>query len=66
MGTATTYFFFEVMATEDPQAVSFLQENLLLIGIAVVVIFGYLVLLIRKRWKKGFRHDNVQKPNSSG
>jgi hypothetical protein len=52
------------MNTQDPQAVNFLQENLLLIGIAAVLIFGYLVLLIRKRWKKGFRHDNTDKPDS--
>jgi len=51
------------MNTEDSQSINFLQENLLLIGIAAVVIFGYLVLLIRKRWKKGFRHDDVRKPN---
>ncbi len=49
------------MSGEDPQAISFLQENLLLIGIATIVIFAYLVLLIRKRWKKGFRHDDVKK-----
>jgi hypothetical protein len=49
------------MGTQDPQTVNFLQENLLLIGVAAAVIFGYLLLLMRKRWKKGFRHD-VTKP----
>jgi hypothetical protein len=53
------------MGTQDPQAVSFLQENLLLIGVVVVVIFGYLLLLIRKRWKNNFRHLDGQKHDSS-
>lgn len=52
------------MNQQGPEAVSFLQENLLLIGIIAVVIFGYLLLLIRKRWKKGFRHDTSGKSNS--
>ena len=52
------------MTTQDPEAVSFLQENLLLVGIAAIIIFGYLVLLIRKRWKRGFRHNSVNKPDS--
>jgi hypothetical protein len=53
------------MTTQDPQAVSFLQENLLLIGIIVIAIFGYLLLLIRKRWKNNFRHDDGQKHDST-
>lgn len=53
------------MATQDPQTVSFLQENLLLIGIISFVIFGYLLLLIKKRWKRGFRHDDESNPKST-
>lgn len=52
------------MTLQEPQAVNFLQENLILIGVAAIVIFGYLVLLIRKRWKRGFRHDDGRKPDS--
>ena len=53
------------MNQQGPEAVNFLQENLLLIGVIALVIFGYLLLLIRKRWKKGFRHDTTNKPDSS-
>ena len=49
------------MNQQDPQTVSFLQENLLLIGVIAFAIFGYLLLLIRKRWKKGFKHDRPGK-----
>ncbi len=52
------------MNQQGPEAVSFLQENLLLIGVIAVIIFGYLLLLIRKRWKKGFRHDASSKSGS--
>lgn len=36
---------------------NFLGLNIILIGIVALVIFGYLILLIRKRWKKNFLHD---------
>lgn len=49
------------MIQEEPQSVSFLQQNLLLISIVGLAIFGYLVLIIRKRWKKNFLHDKQQK-----
>lgn len=52
------------MNQQAPEAVNFLQENLLLIGVIALVIFGYLLLLIRKRWKKGFRHDTINKSDS--
>ncbi|MEW6511566.1 MAG: hypothetical protein AB1428_11490 [Bacteroidota bacterium] len=42
---------------QDPQSVNFLGLNFILIGVVALVIFGYLVLLIRKRWKKNFLHD---------
>ena len=40
----------------DPTLVDFLKNNLILIGIILLVIFVYLLLLIRKRWKQGFLH----------
>ncbi|HET6271878.1 MAG TPA: hypothetical protein VFG32_02740 [Bacteroidota bacterium] len=51
------------MIQQEPQSVSFLQQNLLLISIVVLAIFGYLVLIIRKRWKKNFLHE---KPTKGG
>ena len=42
---------------QDSQSVSFLGLNFILIGAVARVIFAYLVLLIRKRWKKNFLHD---------
>ena len=49
------------MIQQEPQSVSFLQQNLLLISIVVLAIFGYLVLIIRKRWKKNFLHEKSPK-----
>ncbi|HXX63385.1 MAG TPA: hypothetical protein VEO56_06260 [Bacteroidota bacterium] len=43
--------------TQDSQSFDFLTLNIILIGLVVLVIFGYLVMLIRKRWKKNFLHD---------
>ncbi len=40
----------------------FFRDNLLLIGILGIVIFGYLILLIRKRWKQNFLHRSQEKP----
>jgi hypothetical protein len=37
--------------------VNFLGLNIVLIGVVALVIFGYLVMLIRKRWKKNFLHE---------
>ncbi|HUI64182.1 MAG TPA: hypothetical protein VL126_05040 [Bacteroidota bacterium] len=42
---------------QDSQSFDFLTLNIILIGLVVLVIFGYLVMLIRKRWKKNFLHD---------
>jgi hypothetical protein len=42
---------------QDPQGVGFLGQNIVLIGIVVLVIFGYFVMLIRKRWKQNFLHS---------
>jgi hypothetical protein len=40
----------------DQPLSEFLKQNLILIGVVFLVIFAYLVLLIRKRWKRGFLH----------
>ena len=44
------------MVVQDSQSVNFLGLNIILIGVVALVIFGYLVLLIRKRWKQNFLH----------
>ncbi len=41
---------------DDPDSVTFLGMNLLLIAGVGLLIFIYLVLLIRKRWKANFLH----------
>lgn len=43
--------------TQDTQSFNFLTLNIILISLVVLVIFTYLVMLIRKRWKKNFMHD---------
>jgi len=53
------------MGPHDSEGVSFLGMNLILLGLVGLLIFGYLVLLIRKRWKHNFLHDpevKKQKP----
>lgn len=47
---------------QDSQSVSFLGLNIILIGVVALAIFGYLVMLIRKRWKKNFLHDVEKDP----
>jgi hypothetical protein len=42
---------------QESQGVNFIGLNIILIGVVALVIFAYLVMLIRKRWKKGFLHD---------
>jgi hypothetical protein len=39
----------------------FLNSNLLVIGLLVLVVFGYALMIIRKRWKDKFLH-----PGSKG
>ncbi len=46
---------------QDSHGISFLGENLLAIGIIGLLMFVYLVLLVRKRWRKGFMHDKEVK-----
>ena len=45
------------MVFQDPEEVDFFRDNLVLIALAALVIFGYLVVIIKKRWKRGFIHS---------
>lgn len=49
------------MSGQEPDTVSFVGMNLLLIGVVGLLIFAYFVLLIRKRWKQGFLHQVDEK-----
>jgi len=53
------------MFLQDKDSVSFLGWNIILISAVLLLIFGYLVMLIRKRWKQGFVHRVDDKPKSS-
>jgi len=44
------------MLIQEPQEVNFFRDNLVLIGIVALGIFGYLVMIIRKRWRQNFLH----------
>ena len=44
------------MDGSDSDSLTFLGNNLLLLGGLLLLIFVYLVILIRKRWKEGFLH----------
>ncbi len=46
---------------QNPANIDFFRDNLVLIGILGVIIFSYLVLLIRKRWKQNFLHGGKDK-----
>ncbi len=49
---------------QSPEGVDFLGLNFLAIGGIGLLIFLYLVLLIRKRWKKNFLHESPEKNSS--
>ena len=44
------------MILQNPDEVNFFKDNLLLIALVAVVIFGYLLMIIKKRWRQGFLH----------
>jgi hypothetical protein len=46
-----------LLMTQQSEGVNFIGLNIILIGVVALAIFAYLVMLIRKRWKKGFLHD---------
>jgi hypothetical protein len=47
------------------EGVTFLGLNIIVIGAIGLLIFGYLVLLIRKRWRENFLHKVEEKKPSS-
>ena len=46
-----------LLMNQDSQGVNFIGLNIILISVVALAIFAYLVMLIRKRWKKNFLHD---------
>ena len=46
------------MVVQDQGTYSFWSMNLFLLLIVGVVVFGYFLLLIRKRWQKNFLHES--------
>ena len=46
------------MGGSESEGFSFLGLNLLIIAGVGLLIFVYLLLLIRKRWKQGFLHTS--------
>lgn len=51
-----------LLMNQNPEGVNFIGLNIILISVVALAIFAYLVMLIRKRWKKGFLHDAVKEP----
>lgn len=49
------------MEPQDQGTVSFLSMNIILLGIIGIVVFGYFLLLIRKRWRQNFLHHGDRK-----
>jgi hypothetical protein len=47
------------------EGVTFLGLNIIVIGAIGLLIFGYLVLLIRKRWRENFLHKVEEKKPAS-
>ncbi len=59
------------MIGPETDIVSFVGQNLLLVGVVGLLIFVFFLLLTRKRWKENFLHprephDNTQKKDKSG
>jgi hypothetical protein len=50
------------MGDQDPQSINFLGLNIIFVGIFVLAAFAYLIILIRKRWKRDFIHEPEKKP----
>jgi hypothetical protein len=46
------------MVVQDQDTYSFWSMNLFLLLVVGIVVFGYFVLLIRKRWQKNFLHES--------
>jgi hypothetical protein len=50
------------MGEQDPQSINFLGMNIIIVGVFVLAAFVYMVIMIRKRWKRGFLHEADKKP----
>jgi hypothetical protein len=50
------------MGAQDPQSINFLGMNIIIVGVFVLAAFIYLVIMIRKRWKRDFLHEADKKP----
>ncbi len=50
---------------QSPDSVDFIGLNFIAIAGIGLLIFVYLVLLIRKRWKQNFLHQTPEKKDSS-
>ncbi|MGA9120883.1 MAG: hypothetical protein WB699_16070 [Bacteroidota bacterium] len=46
---------------ESNDVLDFILQNLIAIGVIGLLMFVYLIFLVRKRWKKGFLHDTDDK-----
>jgi hypothetical protein len=44
------------MSGADSETIQFVGLNIIVIAVVLLLLFGYLVLLIRKRWKANFLH----------
>ncbi len=49
------------MTVQEQDTVSFVSMNIILLGIVGVLVFGYFVLLIRKRWRQNFLHPDERR-----
>ncbi len=49
------------LAFQSQEGLDFIAQNILAIGIIALLMFVYLVFLVRKRWRKGFLHDTDKK-----
>lgn len=52
------------MGGQDTDSVTFIGMNFILIAVVGLLIFGYFLLLIRKRWREGFMHKSSKKEKS--
>lgn len=53
------------MIVQTPEDVSFLNLNVLLIGVVGLLVFAYLVMIIRRRWRSKFLHERKKDENST-
>ncbi|MGA9117357.1 MAG: hypothetical protein WB626_11320 [Bacteroidota bacterium] len=46
------------MDGQEPESFQFIGLNIIIAGILLLAAFGYLVLIMRKRWKSRFLHED--------